>query len=149
VTLNPAALGFIPIHFWPNREVRFADLVCDFFQRKSSANARFLHKLDNALRISAIAPAWAEIVGVRWEAPLVVRVHKGQFARLLGIRAIEGSFFHRQGNFTTHGFVELTREQAQALCPDTDLAAVDFDNVRLLVHQPGAPASACGDGQKN
>jgi hypothetical protein len=147
VTLNPAALGFIPVYFWPNKEVPFADLVYDFFQRKNNVNARFLHKLFNALRISTIDPAWAEIVGVQWQAPFVIRVNKGEFARLLGIKAVEGSLFHQQGNFTTYGFVELNREQVQMYCPDTDLTTVDFDNVRLLVHQPGIFVSNCGEQQ--
>jgi hypothetical protein len=147
VTLNPTALGFIPVYFWPNRELPFADLVYDFFQRKNNVNSRFLHKLFNALRISTISPAWAEIVGVEWEAPFVIRVNKGEFARLLGIKAIEGSLFHQQGNFTTLGFVELNREQVQMYCPNTDLASVDFDNVRLLVHQPGIFVRDCGEQQ--
>jgi hypothetical protein len=147
VTLNPAALGFIPIYFWPNKEVAFADLVYDFFQRKNNVNSRFLHKLYNALRISTIAASWAELVGVEWEAPFVIRVNKGQFARLLGIKAVEGSLFHQQGNFTTHGFVELNREQVQMYCPNIDLSTVDFDNVRLLVHQPGIFVSSCGEQQ--
>jgi hypothetical protein len=145
VALNPPILGFIPVHFWPNKEVRFLDLVYDFFQRKNNVNARFLHKLYNALRISTIAPAWAEIVGVRWESPVVIRVNKEQFAQLLGIKAINGSLFHKQGNFTTHGFVELNKEQAQTCCPNVDIEGIDFDNVRLLVHQPGMFVSDCGE----
>jgi hypothetical protein len=147
ITLNPVSLGFIPVYFWPNKDIPFGDLVYDFFQRKNNVNARFLHKLYNALRISTVSPAWAELVGVEWEAPFVVRVNKGQFARLLGIKAVEGSLFHQQGNFSTHGFVELNREQVQMYCPNIDLDTVDFDNVRLLVHQPGVFVSNCGEQQ--
>jgi hypothetical protein len=147
VTLNPVALGFIPVLFWPNRDVPFGDLVYDFFQRKSNVNSRFLHKLYNALRLSTLSQVWAELVGVCWEARFVIRVNKGQFARLLGIRAVEGSLFHQQGNFTTHGFVELNREQAQTFCPAINLANIDFDNTRLMVHQPGVFVSTCTEQQ--
>jgi len=147
VTLNPVTLGFIPVLFWPSRDVAFGDLVFDFFRRKSNVNSRFLHKLYNALRISTLSAVWAEIVGVQWDAPYVIRVKKGQFARLLGIKAIEGSLFHQQGNFTTHGFIELNRDQAQMYCPNIDLSAVDFDDVRLMVHQPGIFVSTCTEQQ--
>jgi hypothetical protein len=146
-TLNPTALGFIPIYFWPNRDLTFGDLVYDFFQRKNNVNARFIHKLYNALRISTLSPGWAALVGVEWAAPFVIRVNKGAFARLLGIKAIDGSLFHQQGNFTTHGFVELNREKVQMYCPDLDLSTVDFDNVRLMVHQPGTFVSTSGEQQ--
>jgi hypothetical protein len=147
VVLNPVSLGFIPVLFWPNRNVTFGDLVYDFFQRKSNVNSRFLHKLYNALRISTLSPVWAELVGVQWEARFVIRVNKGQLARLLGIKAVEGSLFHQQGNFTTHGFVALNAEQAQMYCPNVNLATVDFDNVRLMVHQPGIFVSTCTEQQ--
>jgi hypothetical protein len=147
VTLNPAALGFIPVYFWPNKEFQFGDLVCDFFQRKNNVNSRFLHKLYNALRISTLSQTWAELVGVSWAAPFVIRVTKGQFARLLGLKAVDGSLFHQQGNFTTHGFVELNRDQAMMYCGGVDLSTVDFDNVRLLVHQPGIFVNTCTEQQ--
>jgi hypothetical protein len=146
-TLNPASLGFIPVFFWPNREFPFGDLVYDFFQRKNNVNSRFLHKLYNALRISTISVTWAELVGVQWQAPFVIRVNKGQFARLLGIQTIEGSLFHQQGNFRTHGFVELNREQMKTYCPNMDISQIDFDDVRLLIHQPGIFVRSCTEQQ--
>ena len=98
-TLNPVTLGFIPSHFWPNKDYSFADIVFDFFQRKNNTNCRFLHKLYNALKISQISPTYSELAGVQWITPNVIKVSKGQFARLLGIKSIDGSLFHQQGNF--------------------------------------------------
>jgi hypothetical protein len=146
-TLNPASLGFIPVYFWTNKEFGFGDLVYDFFQRKNNVNGRFLHKLHNALRISMISTSWAELVGVQWAAPFVIRVNKGQFARLLGLQTIEGGLFHQQGNFRTHGFVELNREQVTAYCPTLDVSQVDFDDVRLLIHKPGIFVKNCTEQQ--
>ena len=136
-TLNPARLGFIPSFFWPDRDIPFVDLVYDFFQRKNNVNCRFIHKLYDALKMSTVSAVYAELAGVRWVSPNVICVCKGQFARLLGIKSIDGSLFHQQGNFTTHGFVELNREQAARYCRDLDLSQVDFDDVRLIIHQPG------------
>jgi hypothetical protein len=96
---------------------------------------------------STISPSWSELVGVQWAAPFVIRVNKGQFARLLGLQTIEGGLFHQQGNFRTHGFVELNREQVTAYCPALDLAQIDFDDVRLLIHQPGIFVKNCTEQQ--
>lgn len=146
-TLNPHQLGFIPSFFWPTKDIPFVDLVYDFFQRKNNANCRFLHKLYNALRMATVSPVYADMAGVVWVTPAVIKVNKGQFARLLGIKSIDGSLFHQQGNFTTHGFVELNREQAEMYCPHLDLTKIDFADIRLLVHQPGIFTSAVTEAQ--
>lgn len=146
-TLNPVTLGFIPSHFWPNKDYSFADIVFDFFQRKNNTNCRFLHKLYNALKISQISPTYSELTGVQWITPNVIKVSKGQFARLLGIKSIDGSLFHQQGNFPAHQFIELNRDQAKNFCPMADLSTVDFDEVRLLIHQPGLFVSNCSEAQ--
>lgn len=137
VTLNPVKLGFIPSGFWTNKEHSFSDLVYDFFQRKNSPNCRFLHKLYNALKISSVSDMYAELTGVQWVTSNVIKVSKGQFARLLGIKAVDGSLFHQQGNFPTHGFVELNRDQVQLLCPMLDISTIDFDEIRMVIHQLG------------
>ncbi|OHT13031.1 hypothetical protein TRFO_03443 [Tritrichomonas foetus] len=146
-TLNPVKLGFIPAHFWPNKDFSFADLVFDFFQRKNNTNCRFLHKLYNALKISSVSSTYAELTGVQWITPNVIKVSKGQFSRLLGIKSIDGSLFHQQGNFPTHGFIELNREQCQTFCPMADLDHIDFDEVRILIHQPGIFVANCNELQ--
>lgn len=146
-TLNPVKLGFIPSHFWPNKDYSFADIVFDFFQRKNNTNCRFLHKLYNALKISQISSTYSELTGVQWITPNVIKVSKGQFARLLGIKSIDGSLFHQQGNFPAHGFIELNREQAKTFCPMADISTVDFDEVRLLIHQSGLFVSSSTEPQ--
>lgn len=146
-TLNPARLGFIPSFFWPDRDIPFVDLVYDFFQRKNNVNCRFIHKLYDALRMATVSAVYAELAGVQWVSPNVIRVAKGQFARLLGIKSIDGSLFHQQGNFTTQGFVELNREQAAMYCPNFDVSQVDFDDVRLIIHQPGIFTSTATEQQ--
>lgn len=147
ISLNPVMCGFIPSFFWPNREIPFVDLVYDFFQLKNNINCRFLHKLYNALRVSTVSEYYATIVGVRWITPNVIMVFKGEFARLLGIKSIDGSLFHQQGNFPTHGFIELNQQQAQIICQGIDISMVDYENVRLLMHQPGLFTANCTEAQ--
>jgi hypothetical protein len=115
----------------------FGALVTDHFQKKSGSNTRFFHKLYNALKISEIDPFYTEYVGVEWVTDRIIKIDKKKFARLLGIRAIEGSLFHRQGNFPSHGFREIGPLEARKILSPEDLANVDYDSVRLLVHAPG------------
>jgi hypothetical protein len=137
IAFNPHRLGFIPRDLWSDSDVRFGDLVQDFFQRKNNVNSRFYHKLYNALKITSFDSFYFNYIGVEWISPIALKVDKRIFAQLLGIRAVEGSLFHRQGNFPSHGFVELTLATAAEFVEPTQLEGIDFDVVRVLVHQDG------------
>jgi hypothetical protein len=137
VTFNPRSLGFIPTRNWEARDVPFGALVAGHFQKKSGSNTRFFHKLYNALKIAEFDPFYAEFVGVEWVNDRVIKIDKKKFARLLGIRAVDGSLFHQQGNFPSHGFREIGPGEAAEILPAEELANVDYDAVRLLVHAPG------------
>jgi hypothetical protein len=143
IIFNPRALGFLPLH-WPDGPRTFGELHTGFFKRKTTSGSRFLHKLFNALKITEIDPRCREFTGVDWVSDRVLRVCKTKFARLLGIKTIDGSLFHRQGNFPSHGFVELTLAEARRLLPPDILKDVDFDEVRLLRHEPGVFIRGCG-----
>ncbi|OHT02187.1 hypothetical protein TRFO_30811 [Tritrichomonas foetus] len=143
IKFNPHKLGFIPQKFWPDRDYTFGELVTDFFQRKNNANSRFYHKLYNALKISENDPFYAEYLGIEWITEKVLKVDKKKFARLLGIKTIDGSLFHQQGNFPSHGFFELGTNDALSYVSQSDLEDVDYENVRLLVHQAGVFVRGC------
>jgi hypothetical protein len=143
LTFNPYELGFLP-SVWANRPHTFGDLVTDFFRRKCSAKTRFLHKLFYAIRISEVDCAYFPLVGVQWESERIIKVDKYKFARLLGIKTIDGSLFHRHGNFPSHGFTEVGPIDARDALGPGAIEDVDFDNVRLVVHGSGAFAKGCG-----
>lgn len=108
---NPRQIGFIPEHVWENEEDRvipFGYVVSKFFQRCMSIKTRFEYKLYNALRLTSMYPHFEEVVGVFWISNTHFLVHKFIFAQLLGIVHVDGSLFHKQGNFPTHGFCEAT-----------------------------------------
>jgi hypothetical protein len=137
-------LGFIPATVWTDQQIRFSDLVREFFQRKNNVNSRFSHKLFNALKLSEANPAYAQLVGVSWLTDTILRVDKIAFARLIGVRSIEGSLFHQQGNFPSHGFLEIGAGDVRELCPPgVDLSSVDFENVRLIYHAEGIFRRGC------
>lgn len=143
IKFNPHKLGFIPTKFWPDKEFTFGELVTDFFQRKNNANSRFYHKLYNALKISEDDPFYSEYLGIEWVNNNVLKVDKKKFARLLNIKTIDGSLFHQQGNFPSHGFIELGTNDALKYVTEEDLDKVDYENVRLLVHQAGVFVRGC------
>jgi len=134
--INPRILGFIPSSFWSaNNQLSFGELTRDFFQRKNSINSRFLHKLYNALKIAEAQPSLYPLIGVKWVSDSILKVEKHLFGRLIGIKSVDNSLFHQQGNFPSHGFVELSLKDIQTQYPHLDLTGIDFDDVRLLVHK--------------
>jgi hypothetical protein len=137
VTFNPKELGLIPSDYWRDRNVTFGELVRDFFQKKNNTNTRFSHKLFNVLRLVEHQPNLAEFLGIEWVTDEVMKVNKLVFARLLGIRIIDGSLFHQQGNFPSHGFVELGVHNAKEVVGQEKMNDVDFESVRLLMHKEG------------
>jgi hypothetical protein len=143
VRFNPHHLGFIPSNFWFDQEYTFGDLVADFFQKKNNSNSRFSHKLYNALKIAEEDPFYVTFLGIEWVTDHVLKIDKKIFARLLGIKTIDGSLFHQQGNFPSHGFVELNERAAHEAVSEADLEGVDYENVRLLTHQPGIFIRGC------
>jgi len=134
IIIYPLSFGFIPKSVWDDRPRLFGEIVSEFFQRKNHSNCRFIFKLYNALKLGEVSDTISNLVGVKWLNDYVFKVNKHAFARLLGIKSIDGSFFHQQGNFPSHGFVEISAEEVPHVCPDIDITGIDFDSVRLLTH---------------
>jgi hypothetical protein len=144
LVFNPAGLGFTPATIWANEEITFGQSVAEFFQKKNCATCRFPHKLFNALRLSGFRCEFPRLTGVMWLNDKILRVDKLTFARLIGIKSIDGSLFYQQGNFPSHGFFEIgAGDQERFVPPDVDLTDVDFENVRILVHPGGQFTRGC------
>ena len=75
-----------------------------------------------------------KLVGVTWVTDSIIKVYKYPFAKLLNISAIDGGLFHKQGNFTRHGFVPLSDSEAKVSVPSEHLSDVDFHDVLLITH---------------
>ncbi|KAK8878324.1 hypothetical protein M9Y10_005090 [Tritrichomonas musculus] len=136
--INPKKMGFIPSSFWTDKEILFSDVVSDFFQRKNNSNCRFIHKLYNALRMVEFDSKFIPIVGIQWINDSILRINRIVIAKLLRIKAIEGSLFHQQGNFPSHGFVELEPADVRKIYPN-----FDFSIDRLLTHKDHIFVKGC------
>ena len=135
---NPVKLGFIPSSFWSDNDVSFGDIVKIFFRRKNNSKCRFPHKLYHALILSSINPRMFSLIGARWIDNTLILINRQHFARLLGIKAIEGSLFHQQGNFPSHGFVEIDPMIVKKKFPD-----FDFTQNRIIKHNDGVFVYGC------
>jgi hypothetical protein len=144
IALNPVELGFIPAHSWQDERVTFGDIVTNFFKKKTGGTCRFLHKLFNALRIVQCGAVSSQFVGVEWVTDRIIKVDKVAFPRLLGIKIADGSLFHKQGNFPSHGFVEVLPTDARFVLSHEEMKDVDFERVRLVTHTAGQFMRGCG-----
>ncbi|OHT10079.1 hypothetical protein TRFO_20815 [Tritrichomonas foetus] len=138
--LNPKKINFIPASYWSDKEITFGDVVSDFFQRKNNSHCRFIHKLYNAVKLTEYDSKFIPFVGIQWVNEYVLRINRAVFAKLLGIKAIEGSLFHQQGNFPSHGFVELEPADVRKMFPD-----FDFSIDRLLMHHDRIFVRGCNE----
>ncbi|OHT01484.1 hypothetical protein TRFO_31668 [Tritrichomonas foetus] len=137
VVLNPARLGFIPSTMWSNDTISFGYLASTFFRRRNSATSKFPHKLYNALKLSECYPDFIKHLGIQWVTNDVFRVDRVAFARLLGVKSIEGGLFHQQGNFPSHGFVELSYQESEKISMEHGLGHADLSQVRFLKSYQG------------
>ena len=139
--IDPVALGFIPPNTWAQKMYSLISLRETYFAKKNNVNRRFEHKLWNALRITTAFPQFDKIVGCVWASDKIIKVYKTPFAFLLGITTIDGGLFHKQGNFTRHGFSDMAEYDAVAALPPDQLADVDYREVHLLYTKDGSFSS--------
>jgi hypothetical protein len=89
------------------------------------------------LKITESDPFYFRYVGVEWIGERVLKVDGRVFAQLLGIKSVDGALFHLQGNFPSHGFVELGYNETMKMLTKEVLEGVDYERIRLLIHQDG------------
>lgn len=111
--------------------------MATFFRKRNSMHCKFPFKLFNALKLTQNCPEFLPHVGVEWVTDSVFRVHRAAFARLLGVKTIEGGLFHQQGNFPSHGFVELPFDVSDCISREAGLGPADLSQVRFMRHSAG------------
>ncbi|KAH0791579.1 hypothetical protein GPJ56_004501 [Histomonas meleagridis] len=137
LTFSSVEYNFYPAKFFAKETFTFEKLIRTFFQVKSNSHAKFPYKLHNALSITEKRPELYPIIGVIWVTDYIFKIDKYIFARLLGIIAIDGSFFHKQGCFRIHEFVDLTENEIDLLNANEQvLSDVDQKRVHLMRHRP-------------
>ncbi|OHT06831.1 hypothetical protein TRFO_25078 [Tritrichomonas foetus] len=136
-------LGFVPQSEWPPQNMSLNELKGLYFTRRNGAARQFDFKLYNALCITSKFPEAYNYVGAIWVTQNVMKIHSQIFANLLGIHSIQGGLFHKQGNFSRHGFIHVYKQstmnlQKSPLCDDVD----DY-NVRLYTDRRNRFCRGC------
>lgn len=128
-------IGFVPKSEWPPQLCTLWDLRQMYFTRRNGISRRFDFKLYNALCITKAFPNAYPYVGIMWIGQNIMKVHSQTFAHLLGIHAVQGGLFHKQGNFSRHGFIQVHKQSPESLALNIDMRDVDDYNVRLFTDQ--------------
>jgi hypothetical protein len=89
------------------------------------------------LKLSEACPEFQEHLGIQWVTDEIFRVHRTNFARLIGVKTVEGGLFHQQGNFPSHGFVELSFVESDAISRAKGFGPCDLSVVRFMRHATG------------
>lgn len=110
--IYPHKIGMVPYEFFKkygkDQSVSITTIVKEFFRSRMTKYTKFQYKLFDMLRLSLIYPKLGDLLGCSWINDKVFMIEKNAFACALGIRTIEGSLFHKQGNFPCHGFIDCT-----------------------------------------
>ena len=77
--------------------------------RRNGGARQFEYKLYNALCITKKHPETYKFIGAKWITNSIMKIDSQIFGNLLGIRAVQGGLFHKQGNFSRHGFTHVFR----------------------------------------
>ncbi|OHT07902.1 hypothetical protein TRFO_05006 [Tritrichomonas foetus] len=137
LVINPSKMGFIPSSIWSNDTISFGFLVTTFFRKRNSATSKFPHKLYNALRLSECFSDFKNLLGISWITNDIFRVDRNAFARLIGVKSVEGGLFHQQGNFPSHGFEELDFQESEKISMEYGLGHADLSTVRFIRNSHG------------
>jgi hypothetical protein len=138
MNLRPESFGFVPVSMWSKMEIHLKELITDYFRARSSRKIRFEHKLWNALALTRSLPELYPLVGVAWVSTSLFKVDKDAFGRLLAVTRPGSAFFSQRGSFVSHGFREVSANEARGMKISEDqVSDVDEVVVRLFRHSAG------------
>ncbi|OHT16084.1 hypothetical protein TRFO_42066 [Tritrichomonas foetus] len=136
--VNPIELSFLPKEIWLVQNVPLRIVLQTFFKARSTKNLRFEHKLWNALSLTKNYPELVSIVGIYWVSHDVIKVHRDLFGSLINVTKPSAALFNNQGSFITHGFIEISKQEALSfgVCSEW-VEDVDEYCIRLFRHSSG------------
>lgn len=124
-------LKFIPRDEWKSTLFSIEELKKKYFARRNGPARHFNYKLTNALKITRRFPQYYLFIGVIQIRNNLIKVNSTTFGTLLGIRAIQGGLFHKQGNFHRNGFQQVPKKEVDRITLEVDIDDVDDNEVRI------------------
>lgn len=138
--VDPKKLKLLPREIWGSKPPArlFSELSTSFF-RRNGRNIRFNFKLHNLLMITKECPQRYPVVGVLFIGPEYILVNGEVLAKVLGVKtdSYRAALFHQQGNFKTHGFVELFPQNIDRnlLFPQYRDININAENESIFTHE--------------
>lgn len=133
--LNPLALDFLPPEKWKDEVIPLSVAIDDFFKARSTKSLRFEFKLWNALQITKLYPELFSEIGIAWISKSFLKVHRDIFGALINVTRPSAALFSSCGAFMTHGFKEITSQEALSEVKPEDLQDVDESLIRIFKHK--------------
>ena len=134
--INPIELNFVPKEQWITNKITVRYVFENFFKARSTKNLRFEHKLWNALSLSKYRPDLIPYLGIFWLSKDLMKVNRDIFGALINVTKPAAALFNSQGSFLTHGFVEVSKEEAMLSgIPLQFILDVDESIIRLFRHR--------------
>lgn len=76
------------------------------------------------------------MVGAIYIGQNMIKINSNIFGSLLGIHAVQGGLFHKQGNFSRNGYKQIQKQKIDQTLLIGNVDDVDDYNVRIFLISP-------------
>lgn len=125
-------MEFIPKDEWKSTYFSLEDLKRTYFAKRNGPARHFNYKLANALKITREFPNSYNYIGVVQIERCLIKVNSMIFGSLLGIHAVQGGLFHKQGNFLRNGFQQVPKQMLNKSALEINVDDADDNEVRIF-----------------
>ena len=136
ITINPWRFRFLPQGQWENRQICLSNLLKSHFQSRSTKKVRFEHKLWNALQLTSAFPELYQIFGLFIVSPHLLKADRDKMGSSFALTKPNAALFNQQGAFPSHGFVEVSREDAIMKYHAHQFLVSDVDEMKVRLYAP-------------
>ena len=125
-------MEFIPKDEWKSTYFSLEDLKRTYFAKRNGPARHFNYKLANALKITREFSNSYNYIGVVQIERCLIKVNSMIFGSLLGIHAVQGGLFHKQGNFLRNGFQQVPKQMLNKSALEINVDDADDNEVRIF-----------------
>ncbi|OHT14047.1 hypothetical protein TRFO_43168 [Tritrichomonas foetus] len=136
ICVNPLIFKFLPPGQWEDRHMCVSTLLKTHFQSLSTKKIRFEHKLWNALQLTSAFPELYQILGLSIVTPSLLKADRDKMGNSFALTKPNAALFNQQGAFPSHGFVEVTREDALRKFRAHQYMITDVDEMKVRLYAP-------------
>lgn len=131
--IEPHNIGLVPKIEWYPQILSLESLQANYFSKRSGAARQFDFKVYNALCITNAFPGAYNYIGIEWVDENTFKVDAKIFGTFLKMPAGDNSLYHKQGNFSTHGFEFVSKSSSPSYLMNPKCIGVDDSRIRLFI----------------